>query len=245
MPTPDETTLVERIKLSAVDAIQGLVGDICRRGWAAFLDSWTHDQVERLNTYLAALGLSDVPIRLEIQQSSRPLPCCGSLLFYEGESQHGAKSEPEAVTIRFRGISGSVQQKHTVQAAYYRSEPWLSNPFPCDDSHCRIVETLSQWKRFLESLDTSKLGKPSEPQQINREFEGYASAADLEFDHGIRPTRLSEAATAETVRTKPAPRGYCDKQGKRAEVLYHVQDALGFCEPKHVKNTTRKRILGS
>lgn len=60
----------------------------------------------------------------------------------------------------------------------------------------------------------------------------FHSAAWFEIRHGIRASRLTEAAGNQLIRTKAAPKGYADVEGRRAFRLYHVEDALKHCSPK-------------
>lgn len=73
-------------------------------------------------------------------------------------------------------------------------------------------------------------------------IEGYCPADWFWHEHGIKQARLSEAAGAGKVRTKPAPRGYLDTEGRAVRVLYNKADALKHCAPKHVTTRTRRKL---
>lgn len=62
---------------------------------------------------------------------------------------------------------------------------------------------------------------------------GYQPAAWFELNHGIMHPVLSTASgEGGPVRTKPAPRGRRDSEGRRVFKLYNVEDALLHCLPK-------------
>lgn len=77
-------------------------------------------------------------------------------------------------------------------------------------------------------------------------FAGFVPADTLELRHGIRRSRLSEAARTGRVKTKPAPPGVVDSQGRAVRQYYNEQQAIEHCSPKRVTAKTRNRIgIGS
>ncbi|MFQ5463782.1 MAG: hypothetical protein ACE5E5_14290 [Phycisphaerae bacterium] len=85
---------------------------------------------------------------------------------------------------------------------------------------CVALAVLSKWsKRFAEKIDAEGVA-------------GYLSADTLLINHGIHAPRLSEKATKGLVRTKGAPRGLRDSEGRQVRKLYHEQDALRECSPQ-------------
>lgn len=71
---------------------------------------------------------------------------------------------------------------------------------------------------------------------------GYRSADWFAHEHGIPQARLSEAAGDGTVGTTQAPKGMLDSQGRKVRLLYHEQQALKACSPKHVHLSTRNKL---
>lgn len=71
-------------------------------------------------------------------------------------------------------------------------------------------------------------------------YGGFVPADTLAINHGIRQSRLSEAATANLVETKPAPKGLKDSQGKEIRVLYNQSQAIQQCGPKKLKRQRTK-----
>lgn len=61
----------------------------------------------------------------------------------------------------------------------------------------------------------------------------YVPADTLWLDHGIRASRLSEAATAGKVETRTAPKGYKDSNGRKVLKLYHEKQAIKHCSARH------------
>lgn len=81
------------------------------------------------------------------------------------------------------------------------------------------------------------LGNPMEG------YAGYAPADTIRLDHGISSSRLSEGKTKGKIKTRPAPSGLKDTQGKNIHVLYHVEDAKEYASPKRKQAPNpRKRI---
>lgn len=73
-------------------------------------------------------------------------------------------------------------------------------------------------------------------------IDGYRSADYLFAEHGIRSSRLSEAASAGKVRTMPAPKGMQDSELHEVRKLYNEADALKHCQPKRVTKKTREKL---
>lgn len=82
----------------------------------------------------------------------------------------------------------------------------------------------------------ARIGKPP-PPTLDEDYEGFVSADALWVDHGIHKSRLSRAATAGTLETKPALKGLKDSQGHEIRKLYNKKQAIKHCS---VKRKARK-----
>lgn len=72
-------------------------------------------------------------------------------------------------------------------------------------------------------------------------YEGYAPADTIRLEHGILKPRLSEGKKAGKIKSKPAPAGIKDTEGRAVRVYYHVADALAYCKPQHRQDKARTR----
>lgn len=100
------------------------------------------------------------------------------------------------------------------------------------DAYKRISE--SQLRGIIYKIDAAREAVPDACQ-------GFRSADELGFKHGIRRNRLATAASASLVKKMPAPKSYPpDSQGRRIRVLYCEEDAIKHCLPRHVKKSTRR-----
>lgn len=73
-------------------------------------------------------------------------------------------------------------------------------------------------------------------------LDGFEPANTLWHDHGIARSRLSEKAREGKVRTKPAPQGTLDSQGRKVRKLYNRADARKYCSPQRVTGKTRQKL---
>lgn len=107
------------------------------------------------------------------------------------------------------------------------------------DEGCRIdrdpVVKLAQGQAELRGLLKELAHKA-----ISDELRMYVSADSLELAHGIRRSRLSEAARIGKVRTKKAPAGYPTTDGSIVRILYHAGDARKHCSPQQTKKRQRQ-----
>ncbi len=76
---------------------------------------------------------------------------------------------------------------------------------------------------------------------LDEDASKYKPAAWFNLHHAIPPARLSEAARDKRVRTRKAASGVTTENGKRVLKLYHEDDALKHCQPKHVKGSTLRK----
>ena len=97
-----------------------------------------------------------------------------------------------------------------------------------------------------QTAKPSDAGKSDEQGQSNNyDYEGYACADWFRTEHGIPQSRLSELSRGNNpkVRSVRAPKGHPrTSEGKQVRVLYHIQDALKHCSPKHVKQKSRQKL---
>ena len=86
------------------------------------------------------------------------------------------------------------------------------------DSHCQTP---------TDAGDATSGDDPAHEQPTG--YEDFVPADTLEHDHGIKRNRLSEAATAGLVETKPAQPGLLDSQGRRILKTYNKKQAIKHC----------------
>lgn len=101
-----------------------------------------------------------------------------------------------------------------------------------------VAMVLAAWLRqWAEELSTKA---PSLPiPEVN--YGGFVPADTLWISHGIRQSRLCEAKKKGLVKTKPAPPGIKDSQGKGVRVFYNQSQAIQHCKPKKLKPKKLKR----
>jgi hypothetical protein len=80
------------------------------------------------------------------------------------------------------------------------------------------------------------------PKERVPDIEGYRTADWLWHEHGIKHSRLSEAARDGNVKTTQAPRGTLDSQGRKVRTLYNEAEAVKHCSPKRVTGKRRRKV---
>lgn len=75
--------------------------------------------------------------------------------------------------------------------------------------------------------------------QPDSQRSAYLPADEIYLRHGIRPERLSEAVRESDVRSRQAPRGTRDSQGKQVRILYHELDAIKKFQPRRRARAAR------
>ncbi len=143
----------------------------------------------------------------------------------------------------------------------YRREPKRDADFGgacCEETvlvdgekvYWRLTSTREHFALTAEGIREARRGghhATATPGESGGDYGGYVPADTLEQEEGIRPNRLSEAAGDNKVKTKPAPNGLRDSQGREIRTLYHRAEAIRHCKPKrmgslklnHAKNARR------
>ncbi|MBI5865345.1 MAG: hypothetical protein HZB38_12715 [Planctomycetes bacterium] len=160
-------------------------------------------------------------------------------------------------------------EKYTVLAAIHDAvchgrrfiSPWSEK---CRGDYRLMLQVFCGMKREVTRLATADAGRINEiltaveldlrthgllptgatQNAENPPLKEFGPADWFKCQHGIVQVRLSEAANAGRVKTMPAPKGQIDSQGRKVRLLYHVQDALKHCSPKHIKDSTRRKLGG-
>ena len=141
----------------------------------------------------------------------------------------------------------------TTEREFCHEELGLPKPEQTDEQHAEQQETrrtlaagrAGQLLDYIAELRTlvRKCGASQGAGDASVGYEGFASADTLFVDHGIPKTRLSEGKKAGTIKTKTAPPGQRDSQGKAVRILYHIDDAVKNYSPKHVQERTRQNVI--
>jgi hypothetical protein len=100
-------------------------------------------------------------------------------------------------------------------------------------AHLRVRE--SQLQAMVSEVVHAKMKALIGASGESLNLKGYAPADDIRLNHGILATRLSEGKKERKIRFKPAPPEWTDSQGKPVRILYHVDDARRYAEPKRTR----------
>lgn len=165
---------------------------------------------------------------------------------------------------RWVALQAEIQKKNIISAAesrdfeerlheLIRERIELLKPFPHEPAaQARVMNEDRAWTRQARKLALyadeieKRVDAPAAPKKSSAtetaadDYSGFVPADKLEMD-GIRPNRLSEAATAGLVRTRPAPKGLKDSLGREIRSLYHHGDAIKHCLPKRSGNKRPRR----
>lgn len=136
-----------------------------------------------------------------------------------------------------RGLRAYLKLQRDTAGRNRRRE--LEENLPYNDE-LRRMSTMEPPVQPAEPVTENAHGPNGELDTVN--LQGFRCADWFGHEHGIRPSRLSEAAKRGIVRTVPAPRGYLDSQGRKVRILYHEAGGLEHCSPKHVKAKTGAKL---
>lgn len=230
-----EASILAKIKFDSVPAFVlsaeighsteygGLIEELCQRGYLAKHDAYPKCPYFPLE-YVTEGG-TKVHVHDEDWQQIDVLP-----------------RDAKSLRRHVGGFSGVVHFGGVATPSRRRRKPKIVGKGSCYELTAKGFDLVDQVEAG-NVIDPQKHSALVEGALLSETYEGFASADVIWHDHGIKQARLSEAKRDGRVKSKPAPPGQVDSQGRKVRVLYNVADALKQCRPKHVKERTQHQAL--